>query len=131
MELAAGWNRHCNLSVSQLAFSGSSPWARNKSFFMVLSLSTLYNSNGPSLQDGMIELNGEQIKSNGLDVTNLPGRLIHVATHGTMTGHGVATEMIHTSDDLSTPVKRESSIVGKTEIDKMGRILLGDVTIKG
>jgi hypothetical protein len=38
--------------------------------------------------------------------------------------------MINPSDKLSVPVTRDSYIVGKIEIDGMGRILLSDVTIK-
>jgi hypothetical protein len=78
----------------------------------------------------MIELNGEQIKLNVLEVTNLPGRFIRVTTHGMMNEHDLTTERIKTSNELSTPVKRDSYIVGKIEFDGMGRILLRDSTIK-
>jgi hypothetical protein len=66
---------------------------------------------------------------NVLDRRNLPGTVVHVTTHAMVNGHDVATEMINTSDELPTPVKRDSDIMGKIEIDGMGRILLRDVTI--
>jgi hypothetical protein len=61
---------------------------------------------------------------------NLPEPFVQVTTHATVNGHDVAREMINTSDDLSTPVKRDSYIVRKIEIDGMERILLRDVTIE-
>jgi hypothetical protein len=53
-----------------------------------------------------------------------------VTTHASVNGHDVPTEMTNTTNELSTPMKRNSYIVGKTEIDKMGKISLRDVTIK-
>jgi hypothetical protein len=78
----------------------------------------------------MAELNGEQMKLNGLDITTQSGILICVATHAIINKHVVATSMINTSDELSTPVKRDSYIVDKIGIDGMGRILLRDVPIE-
>jgi hypothetical protein len=78
----------------------------------------------------MIKLNGEKIEWNGLDVSNLPERFTRLTIPATVNGHGVATEIINPSDELSTPAKRDSFIVGTIEIDGMGQILLRDVTIK-